>query len=112
MKWNDGLTGHALQIAQTINSPVWVAAGPGTGKTFALMRRLAKLLEVDMVAPDRILLCTFTRTAANDLARAVADLGIQGTDGVKAQTVHAFCFSMLCRQEVLKATGRVWNAPC
>lgn len=107
MRWNEGLTGQALQIAQTTNSPVWVAAGPGTGKTFALMRRLAKLLEVDMVAPDRILLCTFTRTAANDLARAIADLGIQGTDGVKAQTVHAFCFSMLCRQEVLKATARV-----
>jgi hypothetical protein len=107
MKWDQGLTGQALQIAQTTNSPVWVAAGPGTGKTFALMRRLARLLEVDRAAPDRILVCTFTRTAAGDLARAVADLGITGTDKVRAQTVHALCFSMLSRQEVLEATGRV-----
>lgn len=107
MRWNAGLTGQALQIAQTTNSPVWVAAGPGTGKTFALMRRLARLLEVDHAAPDRILVCTFTRTAAGDLARAVADLGIAGTDEVKAQTIHAFCFSMLSRQEILEATGRV-----
>ena len=107
MKWDQGLSGEALQIARTTNSPVWVAAGPGTGKTFALMRRLARLLEVDRAAPERILVCTFTRTAAGDLARAVADLGIDGTDKVKAQTIHAFCFSMLSRQEVLQATGRV-----
>lgn len=107
MKWNQGLTGQALQIAQTSNSLVWVAAGPGTGKTFALMRRLARLLEVENIAPDRVLVCTFTRTAAGDLAREVAKLGITGTDQVRAQTVHAFCFSMLSRQEVLEVTGRI-----
>lgn len=107
MKWDQGLTGQALQIAQTTNSPVWVAAGPGTGKTFALMRRLARLLEVDHAPPQRILVCTFTRTAAGDLARAVGDLEIDGADEVKAQTIHAFCFSMLSGEEVLDATGRV-----
>lgn len=107
MPWNDNLEGPALRIAQTHNSPLWVAAGPGTGKTFALMRRLARLLEVDQVAPDRIFVCTFTRTAANDLAQSVAALGILGVDDVKAQTIHAFCFSMLSRQEVLESTGRV-----
>ena len=107
MRWDEGLTGQALRIAQTTNSLVWVAAGPGTGKTFALMRRLVRLLEVDRVAPDRILVCTFTRTAAGDLERAVADLGIAGADEVRAQTVHAFCFSMLSRQEVLQVTGRI-----
>lgn len=107
MSWNEGLVGQALHIAQTNNSPLWVAAGPGTGKTFALMRRLARLLEIDRAEPGRILLATFTRTAATDLARAVADLGIAGTDEVRALTVHGFCFSMLLRQEVLEATGRI-----
>lgn len=107
MSWDEGITGQALRIAQTNNSIVWVAAGPGTGKTFALMRRLARLLEVDRVASQRILVCTFTRTAADDMARAVARLGIAGADKVQAQTVHAFCFSMLSRQEVLQATRRI-----
>lgn len=107
MSWNEGLTGQALHIAQTNNSPLCVAAGPGTGKTFALMRRLARLLVVNGASPDRILLSTFTRTAAADLAQAVADLGITGAGRVHATTVHAFCFSMLSRQEVLEATGRV-----
>ncbi len=107
MSWDEGITGEALRIAQTNNSPIWVAAGPGTGKTYALMHRLARLLEVDRVAPQRILVCTFTRTAADDLAHAVTKLGITGADEVKAQTVHAFCFSMLSRQEVLQTTGRI-----
>ena len=106
MKWDAGLTGQSLQIAKTNNSPLWVAAGPGTGKTFSLMRRLARLLEADGVDPARILVCTFTRTAAADLARALAELGIGRATEVRAQTIHAFCFSMLSRQDVLQATGR------
>ena len=46
MPWDEGLQGQALQIAATPNSPLCVVAGPGTGKTFALMRRLTRLLEV------------------------------------------------------------------
>jgi ATP-dependent DNA helicase UvrD/PcrA len=107
MIWDEGLSGDALRIAQTDNSPVWVAAGPGTGKTFALMRRLARLLEVANVAPRRVLVCTFTRTAAGDLARAVASLGIAGANEVQAQTVHGLCFSMLWQEDVLQATGRI-----
>lgn len=106
-KWNDKLTGSSLQIAQTTNSPVWVAAGPGTGKTFALMRRIARLLEEKSAAPDKILVCTFTRTAADDLKRSVANLGITGEATVQAQTVHALCFSMLSQQEVFRVTGRI-----
>jgi superfamily I DNA/RNA helicase len=33
VKWDDGLTGVALNIAATDESPLRVLAGPGTGKT-------------------------------------------------------------------------------
>lgn len=107
MPWNDGLQGQALQIAATPNSPLCVVAGPGTGKTFALMRRLARLLEVDHADPERILACTFTRTAAEDITRSISGLGIQGAENILAQTVHGLCFSMLSSHDVLEATGRV-----
>jgi superfamily I DNA/RNA helicase len=107
MPWNDGLQGQALQIAATPNSPLCVVAGPGTGKTFALMRRLTRLLEVDQADPKRILTCTFTRTAAEDITRAISRLGVSGAEDIRTQTVHGFCFSMLSAQDVLKATGRV-----
>lgn len=106
MPWNDGLQGQALQIAATPTSPLCVVAGPGTGKTFALMRRLTRLIEVDGVAPDRILACTFTRTAAEDITRAVATLGVAGAEQIATRTVHGLCFSMLSQEDVLAATGR------
>lgn len=107
MPWNDGLQGQALQIAATPHSPLCVVAGPGTGKTFALMRRLTRLLEVDNANPKRILACTFTRTAAEDITRAISKLGVSGAEDILTQTVHGFCFSMLSGQDVLEATGRV-----
>ena len=107
MPWDDGLDDGALQIAATQHSPVCVVAGPGTGKTFALMRRLTRLLEVDHADPDRILVCTFTRTAAEDITRAMSELGVDRTEEIHTQTVHGFCFSMLSAQGVLDAIGRV-----
>jgi DNA helicase-2/ATP-dependent DNA helicase PcrA len=81
-------------------------AGPGTGKTFALIRRLARLLD-DEVSPRRILVVTFARTAARDLVAAAAALGQPGAEELAPRTLHSYCFGMLGRQRVLEATGRV-----
>ena len=70
MPWNTGLTGTALQIASTPETPLRVMAGPGTGKSFAMKRRIARLLEEGAEA-RRILAVTFTRNAA---ASVVDDL--------------------------------------
>lgn len=104
--WDDGLTGPARNIAELDHSPIRVLAGPGTGKTFALMRRVARLLQ-DGAAANRILVCTFTRTAARDLEVELATLGVDGALVVRAGTLHAFCFGLLGLEEVLEATGRV-----
>ena len=45
MVWQDGLGAAQLAIAGEPGNPVHVLAGPGTGKTLALMRRVARLLE-------------------------------------------------------------------
>ena len=66
MPWDDGLENPSLRIAATDDSPLCIRAGPGTGKTFTLIRRIARLVESG-VEPGRILVCTFTRTAAGDL---------------------------------------------
>jgi superfamily I DNA/RNA helicase len=105
-RWDDGLVGPARTIAELDHTPIRVLDGPGTGKTFALMRRVARLLQ-DGVIPSRILVCTFTRTAAQDLEGELARLGVDGVDQVRAGTLHSFCFGLLGRAEVLEATGRV-----
>jgi superfamily I DNA/RNA helicase len=106
MAWNDGLEGNALEIASSNNTPIRVIAGPGTGKTYALMRRIARLLE-EGTNPEDILLVTFTRVAAADLENEINELNIAGAEDVKKGTLHSFCFSVLNKAEVLTFTGRV-----
>jgi superfamily I DNA/RNA helicase len=106
VNWHDNLEGAPRRIAETDRSPLRVLAGPGTGKTFALMRRVARLLQ-NGVDAERVLVSTFTRTAATDLAKELAALGIEGVDDVRAGTLHSLCFSILSRADVLELTGRV-----
>ena len=53
MAWQEGLEGTALDIAATEDSPLRVMAGPGTGKTFAMKRRVMRLLQEE-TDPRRI----------------------------------------------------------
>jgi superfamily I DNA/RNA helicase len=105
-RWDDDLAGTPLRIAGLDHTPIRVMAGPGTGKTFALMRRVARLLQQG-VTPRRILVCTFTRTAARDLSEELSCLGIDGVENVRAGTLHSICFSLLSQEEVLQHTRRV-----
>lgn len=104
-RWDDGLTGAAYDVAAREVMRLKVTAGPGTGKSFALKRRVARRLQ-EGALPDRILALTFTRTAAGDMERELADLGIPGCERVKAGTLHSLCFQILSSTAVLEQTGR------
>jgi DNA helicase II / ATP-dependent DNA helicase PcrA len=59
VSWSDALTGPHLDIASSNEPVIHVLAGPGTGKTFSMMRRIQRWLETG-VSPQRILAVTFT----------------------------------------------------
>ncbi len=106
MSWDDGIEGPHRAIAASNSSRIGVLAGPGTGKTgLGLMRRVVRLL-AEGVPARRILLISFTRTAAQDLREKVAGLGVAGADDVRATTLHSYCFGLLQRDSVLAITGR------
>lgn len=105
MAWADDLKGPAYDIASSNASRLRVRAGPGTGKTYALMHRIARLLE-EGVGSRKILVCTFTRVAAEDLKRELKALDAPDASKVRATTIHSLCFSTLSRSDVLAATGR------
>jgi DNA helicase-2/ATP-dependent DNA helicase PcrA len=69
------------------------------------MRRVVRLLD-EGVPGKRILLLSFTRTAAFDLQEKVAALGVPGADEVRTGTLHSYCFGLLRREAVLEITGR------
>lgn len=107
MPWNDDLIeGTPAFIFASSNSPVVRAvAGPGSGKSFAINRRIARSLE-EGVKPDKILAITFTRTAANDLRKEISSLNIYGADKVHARTLHHHALEILMQTEIFERTGR------
>jgi DNA helicase-2/ATP-dependent DNA helicase PcrA len=68
--------------------PALVIAGAGSGKTRALTYRVAYLLEQG-IAPERILLLTFTNKAAREMMRRVTDLLGQELSSLWGGTFHA-----------------------
>ena len=106
MTWYSDLEGQALKIAQTDMSPLRVVAGPGTGKSFALKRRVARLLEEGAEA-RRILGLTFTRNAAANLVDDLRNLGVEGCEYIQAGTLHAYCYGLLSKKHVFDFLGRI-----
>ncbi|TCT06531.1 ATP-dependent helicase [Aquabacter spiritensis] len=108
MAWDTGLdkSSVAYAIAAAPEHRVRVIAGPGTGKSFAMKRRVAKLLE-SAIVPKEVLAVTFTRVAAEDLHRELQKLGVPGCEDLEGQTLHSLAMRILSRKHVLEAVGRV-----
>jgi len=84
--------GIAQRRAADPSRSVWVSASAGTGKTKVLTDRVLALLLAG-TAPHRILCLTFTKAAAAEMANRILEV----PGGMKIQTVHAFCESLLGR---------------
>jgi DNA helicase-2/ATP-dependent DNA helicase PcrA len=75
----------------TINGPVMVFAGPGTGKTRVLTLRIANIIRTGAAKADEILAITFTEAGAFTMRRRLMDLiGAEGAR-VNIHTFHGFC---------------------
>ncbi len=86
-----------FKAATKINGPVLVIAGAGSGKTRAIVYRVSFLLE-NNVQPQRILLLTFTRKAAQEMLERVARLTRNQASGkVTGGTFHSFASLILRR---------------
>lgn len=85
---------HGLDESQRIaatwnNGPLLVDAGPGTGKTKTLVRRISHLLEQG-VTPASILALTFSNKAANEMRERLSLLNPDAAIEMWAGTFHAF----------------------
>ena len=86
----------AQQLAvDTIEGPVMVIAGPGTGKTQIIAERIANILQKTDTAPDSILALTFTESGAKAMReRLIAAIGPTAYY-VNISTFHAFCSQVI-----------------
>jgi len=81
----------------TIDGPVMVVAGPGTGKTELLALRVAYILENADVAPHNILCLTFTENGALNMRERLVRMIGQDAFRVGIYTFHAFCNTVISR---------------
>ena len=70
------------------SGPLLVIAGAGTGKTMTLAHRVAHLI-IEGVSPERILMLTFTRRAAQEMTRRVDAIVRQALAGRSANAIPA-----------------------
>jgi len=90
------LNSAQFEAVRTINGPVLVIAGAGSGKTRTLVYRLVHLVEQG-IAPDNILLLTFTRKAAQEMLGRAATLLDDSCQRVMGGTFHAVANLLLRR---------------
>jgi len=98
----DGLNPAQREAVETLEGPVLMLAGAGTGKTKALTSRIAHLLMTGTARPHEILAVTFTNKAAREMKIRVGRLLGEGVEGMPwLGTFHAICVKLLRRHAEL-----------
>ncbi|MET3949618.1 DNA helicase-2/ATP-dependent DNA helicase PcrA [Arthrobacter sp. UYEF36] len=87
-----GLDAEQREVASTLQGPMCVLAGAGTGKTRAITHRIAYGVHSGVYNPQRLLAVTFTSRAAAEMRSRLRDLGV---GNVQARTFHAAALRQL-----------------
>ena len=91
--WLEGIQGPYLpRFIESEAKVLRVVAGPGSGKTTGLKKRILRLIERDGVDPARIFVGTFTRAIVQDL---VEELGDAVAQGIRVSTLHSLALGLL-----------------
>jgi DNA helicase-2/ATP-dependent DNA helicase PcrA len=97
--WLEGLNEEQRQAAAHSDGPLLIIAGAGTGKTTTLCARVASLI-ASGIAPERILLLTFTRRAAREMLGRTRSLVGAAAGGrfVVGGTFHSVAYRTIVQE--------------
>lgn len=97
------------QAVDTIDGPVMVLAGPGTGKTQTLTVRIGAILQQTQLDPWNILCLTFTEAAAAEMRTRLAHLIGSPAYSVRMSTFHSFCNDVIQEHPEIFALAPGWQ---
>ncbi|MGM0628968.1 MAG: ATP-dependent DNA helicase [Patescibacteria group bacterium] len=83
------------EAVDSIEGPVMVVAGPGTGKTSVLVMRIASILANTDASPENILALTFTESGVTSMRKALSRIIGADASKVKIFTFHGFCNTLI-----------------
>ena len=91
----DALDPQQRAAAETVNGPLLIVAGPGTGKTRTLTHRIAHLVTTHDAAPENCLAVTFSRRAAAEMSERLQSLLPETGIRVDVLTFHSLGLTVL-----------------
>jgi ATP-dependent DNA helicase UvrD/PcrA len=97
-----GLNPEQRAAVETLDGPVLVLAGAGTGKTRVLTTRIAHILSLGRARPSEILAVTFTNKAAREMKQRIGEMVGETVEGMPwLGTFHAIGVKILRRHAEL-----------
>lgn len=102
-----GLTDPQAKAVRHVDGPALVLAGPGSGKTRVITRRMAYLVREVGIAPWNILAITFTNKAAGEMRERVGQLVSER----EARRMTACTFHSLCARLIREFADRLGLPP-
>ncbi|MEE2600144.1 MAG: UvrD-helicase domain-containing protein [SAR324 cluster bacterium] len=89
------LNAQQKEAVTTLDGPVMILAGAGSGKTRVIIQRIAYLIQKKQIPPQQIIAVTFTNKAAEEMRKRLQGILSGKQEGIHLSTFHSLGVSLL-----------------
>ena len=98
MDYSKHLNKEQLRAVTTVDVPLLISAGAGSGKTRVITYKIAYLIESLLKKPYHILALSFTNKSANEMKKRIETFIHNNNSPLRINTFHSLCTFILRRE--------------